>query len=71
MSYIGSVLDPIADKVLVGVLTIALSMVHLIPGKLIKHDRRTSEFTFNRMVAIEWMNGTDYMNESKYKKVGV
>ena len=34
MSYLGSVLDPVADKLLVGVLTVTLSMVHLIPGNL-------------------------------------
>ena len=34
MSYLGSVLDPVADKLLVGILTVTLSMVHLIPGNL-------------------------------------
>ena len=34
MSCLGSVLDPVADKLLVGVLTVTLSMVHLIPGNL-------------------------------------
>jgi phosphatidylglycerophosphate synthase len=33
MSYLGSVLDPIADKMLVGVLTVSLSMVNLIQGR--------------------------------------
>ena len=37
MSYLGSVLDPIADKILVGVLTISLTMAHLLPGKCILH----------------------------------
>ena len=32
MSYFGSVLDPIADKILVGVLTVSMSVAHLIPG---------------------------------------
>ncbi|XP_028409864.1 probable cardiolipin synthase (CMP-forming) [Dendronephthya gigantea] len=34
MSYLGSVLDPIADKILVGVLTVSLSIAHLIPVPL-------------------------------------
>ncbi|CAB4012425.1 CDP-alcohol phosphatidyltransferase-domain-containing [Paramuricea clavata] len=34
MSYLGSVLDPIADKILVGVLTVSLSIANLIPVPL-------------------------------------
>ena len=42
MSYLGSVLDPIADKILVGVLTVSLSITHLIPGKRLYYQRNIS-----------------------------
>ena len=34
-STLGTVLDPLADKVLMTVLTVTLSMAHLLPGKLL------------------------------------
>jgi phosphatidylglycerophosphate synthase len=53
MSYLGSVLDPIADKILVGVLTVSLSIAHLIPGKCNAH-RNLFKTTFSLTRRIGW-----------------